>query len=60
MAAIDTLELSIARLSASVDNAVRVLGIPGPVPGDLEARIQAASDGVNSQSDKLDAATAGR
>lgn len=56
MASIDNLEIAVTRLTTSVDNAVRVLSEDNAE----EARIQAAADSVNAQSDKLDAATAGR
>lgn len=55
MAAIDNLESAVTRLTASVDAAIDRLDDECP-PFPDEARLQAAADSVNAQSDRLDAA----
>lgn len=56
MAAIDNLTTAVTKLTASVDNAVAVLG----EPGNNEQAVQDAADAVAAQADRLDAATAGK
>lgn len=56
MAAIDNLTAAVTKLTASVDNAVTVLGKPA---GNDQA-VQDAADAVAAQADRLDAATAGK
>ena len=49
---LDNLTASVTRLTASVDNAVTVLGTPHPT----DAQVQAAAEAINSQADRLDLA----